>query len=136
MQDQISQNKKNTNSHRQFSTFARHSTSGQRGSSQGVDGLHGQEGSSASDTDQVASMMSDAVEQNRQQLPEGFKFPLPPNLPRTSKTENFRSRYDSVLDQFTKQLMFSGKLAKAQKVYTLYTLIPPIRRRREMTLLT
>ena len=41
----------------------------------------------------------------------GLKFEAP-----EGKTLNFRKRYDSLQDQFTKMLMQDGKLARAQKV--------------------
>ena len=61
-------------------------------------------------------------------LPRGLKFPMPWNI-RLPKTENFRTRYDTVLDQFTKLLMRSGKLTKAQKV--LYS-SPPSRKKKNI----
>lgn len=60
----------------------------------------------------VASMISH-VNQQAAELNPGLKFPAPESLPRT---ENFRTRYDTLLDQFTKQLMRDGKLATAQRV--------------------
>lgn len=45
---------------------------------------------------------------------EGLKFDLPAPLP---KTENVKSRYDPVVEQFTKLLMRDGKLSRAQKVW-------------------
>ncbi|PLB41907.1 mitochondrial 37S ribosomal protein uS7m [Aspergillus candidus] len=59
----------------------------------------------------VASMISQ-VNQQAAELNPGLKFPAPESLPRT---ENFRTRYDTLLDQFTKQLMRDGKLATAQR---------------------
>jgi hypothetical protein len=60
----------------------------------------------------VASMIDLATEQAVERLP-GLKFDLPSPLP---KTENVRSRYDPVVEQFTKLLMEDGKLSRAQKV--------------------
>ncbi|EAW08299.1 mitochondrial 37S ribosomal protein uS7m [Aspergillus clavatus NRRL 1] len=59
----------------------------------------------------VANMISQ-VNQEVAELHPGLKFPAPETLP---KTENFRTRYDPLLDQFTKLLMQDGKLSKAQK---------------------
>ena len=47
-------------------------------------------------------------------IPEGYKFE-PPEKPVT-RAMNFRKRYDTMQDQFTKMLMQDGKLARAQKV--------------------
>lgn len=57
-------------------------------------------------------MIDFATEQAAERLP-GLKFGLPAQLP---KTENVRSRYDPVVEQFTKLLMEDGKLSRAQKV--------------------
>lgn len=43
----------------------------------------------------------------------GLKFSAPKPL---AKTDNFRSRYEPLLEQFTKLLMRDGKLSAAQKV--------------------
>lgn len=66
----------------------------------------------------VANMISKAIEEKAEELQEpGIKFHMPQHpLP---KTENFRTRYDSLLEQFTKLLMRDGKLSKAQKVFFL-----------------
>lgn len=60
----------------------------------------------------VANMIS-KVNAHAEELHAGLKFQAPGPLP---KTENFRKRYDSVIDQFTKLIMQGGKLARAQKV--------------------
>lgn len=60
----------------------------------------------------VANMISRATEQAIKNQ-TGFKFHMPPPLPRT---ENVRSRYDPVVEQFTKLMMRDGKLSVAQKV--------------------
>jgi small subunit ribosomal protein S7 len=60
----------------------------------------------------VASMIDLATEQAAENLP-GLKFGMPASLP---KTENYKSRYDPVVEQFTKLLMEDGKLSRAQKV--------------------
>ncbi|PWY82912.1 30S ribosomal protein S7 [Aspergillus heteromorphus CBS 117.55] len=59
----------------------------------------------------VANMIAQVTEQAAELHP-GLKFPAPAELPRT---ENFRKRYDTVVDQFTKTIMRDGKLSKAQK---------------------
>lgn len=46
----------------------------------------------------------------------GLKFPTPESLP---PTENFRTRYDSILKSFTNMLMRDGKKARAQRVCAL-----------------
>ena len=45
----------------------------------------------------------------------GHKFPVPA-LGRFTKQDNFRTRYDPVVEQFTRLLMEDGKLSRAQKV--------------------
>ena len=60
----------------------------------------------------VASMIDLATEQAAENIP-GLKFGMPAPLP---KTENYKSRYDPVVEQFTKLLMEDGKLSRAQKV--------------------
>jgi small subunit ribosomal protein S7 len=47
------------------------------------------------------------------ELAPGLKFPAPETLPRT---ENYRSRYEPLLEQFTKMMMRDGKLGIAEKV--------------------
>ena len=63
----------------------------------------------------VANMISE-VNQQAAELHPGLKFPAPGSIPRT---ENFRKRYETIVEQFTKLLMQDGKLSKAQKVYEL-----------------
>ncbi|PWY85382.1 plasma membrane phosphate transporter Pho87 [Aspergillus eucalypticola CBS 122712] len=58
----------------------------------------------------VANMISQ-VNQQATELHPGLKFEVPENLP---KTENFRKRYETIVEQFTKLLMQDGKLSKAQ----------------------
>ncbi|KAH1334869.1 hypothetical protein KXW91_002874 [Aspergillus fumigatus] len=60
----------------------------------------------------VVANMINQVNQEVAELHPGLKFPAPESLP---KTENFRERYDPLLEQFTKLLMRDGKLSKAQK---------------------
>ena len=72
---------------------------------------------SMSEADQTAlleSMITQVTEETQALMP-GLKFPAPESIPRT---ENFRSRYEPVVEQFTKNLMRDGKLATAQKVYS------------------
>ncbi|QGA20517.1 hypothetical protein EYB26_008222 [Talaromyces marneffei] len=74
----------------------------------------------------VASMIDLATERAAENLP-GLKFGMPAPLP---KTENYKSRYDPVVEQFTKLLMEDGKLSRAQKdmefiLDTLRTSAPP-----------
>lgn len=63
----------------------------------------------------VANMIAQ-VDHGAAEKLTGLKFPMPEDLP---KTENFRTRYEPLLDQFTKLLMEDGKLSRAQKVCTL-----------------
>lgn len=63
----------------------------------------------------VANMISQ-VNQQATELHPGLKFEAPENLP---KTENFRKRYETIVEQFTKLLMQDGKLSKAQNVCSL-----------------
>jgi hypothetical protein len=60
----------------------------------------------------LASMIQGVEEQAAERIP-GLKF-AEPEAPRG--TLNFRKRYDTMQDQFTKMLMQDGKLARAQKV--------------------
>ncbi|KAL4866890.1 hypothetical protein BDV12DRAFT_187090 [Aspergillus spectabilis] len=66
----------------------------------------------------VASMISQATQhaadltQTPTSQDPNLKFPAPESLP---KTENYRTRYEPVLEQFTKLIMRDGKLALAQK---------------------
>ncbi|KAL4751236.1 hypothetical protein BDW72DRAFT_95951 [Aspergillus terricola var. indicus] len=69
---------------------------------------------SMSEADQTAllkSMITQVTEETQALMP-GLKFPAPESIPRT---ENFRYRYEPVVEQFTKNLMRDGKLATAQK---------------------
>lgn len=63
----------------------------------------------------VANMIAQVDHSAAEKL-TGLKFPMPEELP---KTENFRTRYEPLLDQFTKLLMEDGKLSRAQKVSIL-----------------
>ena len=69
-------------------------------------------------SDEAAAALASMIEQVQGQALEenpGLKFD-PPAVPEDLKTLNFRKRYDTMQDQFTKMMMESGKLAKAQKV--------------------
>ncbi|OJJ47748.1 hypothetical protein ASPZODRAFT_24645 [Penicilliopsis zonata CBS 506.65] len=85
MQDQIKASKGT----RSFSTFARRQT----------------------DIEAVSSPLSVSA-QTELELEPGLKFAAPSLL---AKTENFRRRYDTLLEQFTKLLMRDGKLSVAQR---------------------
>ncbi|KAJ6119368.1 hypothetical protein N7523_003648 [Penicillium sp. IBT 18751x] len=64
--------------------------------------------------DASAAMLADMIQQVNSQALErnpGLKFDAP-EIP--AKTMNFRKRYDSLQEQFTKMLMQDGKLARAQ----------------------
>lgn len=66
--------------------------------------------------EQTASVVANMISQvnlKTEELHPGLKFEAPETLP---KSENFRKRYDSLLEQFTKLLMRDGKLSMAQKV--------------------
>ncbi|KAL4886748.1 ribosomal protein S7 domain-containing protein [Aspergillus karnatakaensis] len=77
------------------------------------------EGDPASDAVSAALVQS-MIEQATQHaegltqpdLDPGLKFPAPETLP---KSENYRTRYEPLLEQFTKLMMRDGKLAIAQK---------------------
>lgn len=60
----------------------------------------------------VANMIAEADLTAAEKV-TGLKFALPDEMP---KTENFRTRYEPLLEQFTKLLMEDGKLTRAQKV--------------------
>ncbi|KAF7597072.1 hypothetical protein BBP40_010546 [Aspergillus hancockii] len=98
MQDQI----KSTNGTRSFSTSTHRSQKDLHAPGIVLD-------------EQTAAVMANMISQVNQQAEElhaGIKFEPVEALP---KTENFRTRYDSLLEQFTKLLMQDGKLSKAQK---------------------
>ncbi|KAL5359656.1 SPX domain-containing protein [Aspergillus floccosus] len=98
MQDQM----KGPSGTRSFSTSTRRRQADLQGQNAGFD-------------DQTAAVVANMISQVDQQAAElhpGLKFEAPETLP---KTENFRTRYDSLLEQFTKLLMRDGKLSKAQK---------------------
>lgn len=57
----------------------------------------------------IAQATIDATDHN-----PGLKFDMPEPLP---KSENFKNRYEPIVDQFTKLIMRDGKLATAQKVW-------------------
>lgn len=70
-------------------------------------------------SDEAAAALASMIEQVQGQALEenpGLKFD-PPAVPEDLKTLNFRKRYDTLQDQFTKMMMESGKLTKAQKVW-------------------
>lgn len=78
----------------------------------------GQQPGSEKPSDEVsAAMVANMIAQVDHGAAEkltGLKFPMPEELP---KTENFRTRYEPLLEQFTKLLMEDGKLSRAQKVF-------------------
>jgi hypothetical protein len=70
-------------------------------------------------SDEAAAALASMIEQVQGQALEenpGLKFDAPA-VPEDMKTLNFRKRYDTLQDQFTKMMMESGKLTKAQKVW-------------------
>jgi hypothetical protein len=69
----------------------------------------------------LASMIQGVEEQAAERIP-GLKF-AEPEAPRG--TLNFRKRYDTMQDQFTKMLMQDGKLARAQKVRNVSSFVFP-----------
>ncbi|PYH79902.1 plasma membrane phosphate transporter Pho87 [Aspergillus uvarum CBS 121591] len=98
MQDQM----KNQSSKRSFSTSARRMQPEVQGS--------------ANFDDASAALVANMVSQVNKQAAElhpGLKFEAPSKP--LGKTDNFRSRYDGLLEQLTKQLMRDGKLSKAYK---------------------
>lgn len=97
MQQQL----KKSNGTRSFSTSARSRQPDLENS------LHA-DASAALLADMIQQVSSQAIERN-----PGLKFDAP-EIP--SKTMNFRKRYDSLQEQFTKMLMQDGKLARAQNV--------------------
>ncbi|KAL5339052.1 ribosomal protein S7 domain-containing protein [Aspergillus crustosus] len=103
--------KKGPASSRSFSTSAR------RGQLENQDQPPSEAEAKAS-ADLVASMISQATQRGAERLQveepldPNLKFPAPKSLP---KTENYRTRYEPIVDQFTKLIMRDGKLALAQK---------------------
>ncbi|KAJ5308835.1 hypothetical protein N7508_004214 [Penicillium antarcticum] len=68
-------------------------------------------------SDEAAAALASMIEQVQEQAiaeNPGLKFDEPV-LPSNIRTLNFRKRYDTLQDQFTKMMMESGKLTKAQK---------------------
>ncbi|KAJ5347525.1 uncharacterized protein N7506_000778 [Penicillium brevicompactum] len=65
---------------------------------------------------EAAAALASMIEQVQSQAVEnpGLKFDQP-IVPQDLKTLNYRNRYDTLQDQFTKLLMEDGKLTKAQK---------------------
>ena len=115
MQDMM---KKQSGGTRSFSTSARRlqeDVQASKDNGGGMGGLPGDEASAAL----VANMISQ-VDHSAAELHTGLKFSAPEPLP---KTENFRTRYEPLLDQFTKLLMQDGKLALAQKVCLHFNLL-------------
>ncbi|KAE8145872.1 ribosomal protein S7 domain-containing protein [Aspergillus avenaceus] len=98
MQDQI----KSSTGTRSFSTSTRRNQTE----------LHDQGKNIDEQTAAVMASMISQVNQQAEELHAGIKFDPVEPLP---KTENFRTRYESLLEQFTKLLMEDGKLSKAQK---------------------
>ncbi|KAJ5586869.1 uncharacterized protein N7459_002634 [Penicillium hispanicum] len=98
MQDQI---KKASKGSRSFSTSA-------RSYMPDVENIQPNHDASAA---VLAGMIEQVNEQAVERIP-GLKFDMP-EIP--AKTLNFRKRYDTMQDQFTKMLMQDGKLARAQK---------------------
>ena len=98
MQEQV----KKSNGSRSFSTSARSRLP--------------EEQTFGANEDASAAVLAGMIKEVNQGVSErapGFKFDEP-DL--TAKTLNFRRRYDSLQEQFTKMMMEDGKLAKAQKV--------------------
>lgn len=83
-----------------------------------VEGLTPQDDGSAA---VLANMIQQVNEQAIQKQP-GLKFDAPDV---TAKTLNFRKRYDSLQEQFTKMLMQDGKLARAQSVSSTHPEVFP-----------
>ncbi|KAJ5170265.1 Sodium/sulfate symporter [Penicillium coprophilum] len=82
-----------------------------------IPNMSGLEGAS----DEAAAALASMIEQVQGQALEenpGLKFDAPA-VPEDLKTLNFRKRYDTLQDQFTKMMMESGKLTKAQKNMSL-----------------
>ncbi|KAL4918294.1 ribosomal protein S7 domain-containing protein [Aspergillus aurantiobrunneus] len=90
---------------RSFSTSARRGQLEKQGDDNGAM-------SEAEQAAMLEAMISQVSQETEQLLPEGLKFEAPETIPRT---ENFRHRYEPVVEQFTKNLMRDGKLAVAQK---------------------
>ncbi|KAL2797133.1 ribosomal protein S7 domain-containing protein [Aspergillus keveii] len=108
-QDQI---KKAQSGSRSFSTSARR---GQLEEQKPSGGDANADASDAAQAAMVQSMIAQVTEQAhaaQHELAPGLKFPAPETLPRT---ENYRSRYEPLLEQFTKMMMRDGKLGIAEK---------------------
>lgn len=115
MRDQL----KKSGGSRSFSTSARSLMSDLEGNkptneANVIAGMPGLEGASDEAAAALASMIEQAQGQALEENP-GLKFD-PPVVPQDMRTLNFRKRYDTLQDQFTKMMMESGKLTKAQRV--------------------
>ena len=118
---------KNAGNKRSFSTSARRyqlenqsqNQPGQIGPEAGLPGAgagSGTDVNTLSDAEQAAllqTMISQVTQETEAILPEGLKYPAPASIPRS---EHLRHRYEGIVEQFTKNLMWDGKLAIAQKV--------------------
>ncbi|KAL4948375.1 SPX domain-containing protein [Aspergillus filifer] len=123
-QDQM----KNAGNKRSFSTSARRyqlenqsqNQPGQPGPEAGLPGAgtgagSGTDANTLSDAEQAAllqTMISQVTQETEAMLPEGLKYPAPASIPRS---EHLKHRYEGIVEQFTKNLMWDGKLAIAQK---------------------
>ena len=87
-----------------------------------IPSMPGLEGASDEATAALASMIEQVQGQALEENP-GLKFDAPA-VPEDLKTLNFRKRYDTLQDQFTKMMMESGKLTKAQKVCFIFPVHP------------
>ncbi|KAL3463425.1 ribosomal protein S7 domain-containing protein [Aspergillus heterothallicus] len=107
-QDQI---KKAQSGSRSFSTSARRGQLEQQKPNAGA----GSNDVEAAQNAFVESMIAEVTQQAQaaqQELAPGLKWPAPETLPRT---ENYRTRYEPLLEQFTKMIMRDGKLGVAEK---------------------
>ncbi|KAL2842766.1 ribosomal protein S7 domain-containing protein [Aspergillus pseudoustus] len=119
-QDQI---RKAQSGSRSFSTSARRGQLEEQKPSGGVPA--GSKADDAAHAAFVQSMITQVTEDAaaaKQELAPGLKFPAPETLPRT---ENYRSRYEPLLEQFTKLIMRDGKLGIAEK--NMYAVLDHLR---------
>lgn len=109
MQDELKKSGK-----RSFSTSARSRMPEVDGVVPNADGPSAE--AAAALAEMIKQAQSPVVEEN-----PGLKFDEPV-VPQNVKTLNYRNRYDTLQEQFTKLMMMDGKLTKAQKVWIWFHL--------------
>ncbi|KAL2822861.1 putative 30S ribosomal protein S7 [Aspergillus granulosus] len=103
-QDQI---KKAQSGSRSFSTSARRGQLEKQKPSEGAN-----DAAQAAFVQTMIAQVTEEAQAAQRELAPGLKYPAPATLPRS---ENYRTRYEPLLEQFTKMIMRDGKLGIAEK---------------------